>query len=120
MILVLILGNLFAPCGTYVLIFTREIHTDVKLWGEDAMKFNPDRFLEENFKKVHPYAYFPFSNGPRICLGYRYAWIVMKIFLSRFLLKYRVKTTLKYEELKFKFRLTTSLAQGARISIERR
>lgn len=99
---------------------TLENQTNKKVWGEDALKFNPDRFLEENFKKIHPYAYFPFSNGPRICVGHKYAWIVMKIFLSRFLMKYRVKTNLKYEELKFNMRLTTSIVQGAMISIERR
>jgi cytochrome P450 family 4 len=101
-------------------MFTLETQTNVEFWGEDAKQFNPDRFLEENFKKVHPYAYFPFSNGPRICLGHKYDWIVMKIFLSRFVMKYRVKTSLKYEELKYNFRLTTSLIQGARISLERR
>jgi cytochrome P450/NADPH-cytochrome P450 reductase len=41
-----------------------EVHMDKKLWGEDAREFKPERFLDED--KIHPYAYFPFSKGPRV------------------------------------------------------
>lgn len=84
------------------------------------MKFHPERFLEENMKNIHPYAYFPFSNGPRICPGMKYAQMVLKIFLSKFLLKYRVSTELKYEELDFEIEIILKIRQGYMMKVERR
>jgi hypothetical protein len=37
-----------------------------------AMKFDPDRFLDERLQKYlipNPYIFCPFNAGPRICLG---------------------------------------------------
>jgi cytochrome P450 len=109
------------PGGTNVLILPNELHTDKSVWGEDALQFNPERFTDENFKNIHPYAFLPFSNGPRICPGFKYAWIVMKVFLSRFLMKYRVTTSLKFEDLKLHMQITTELKpHGALMKVERR
>lgn len=93
---------------------------DKKYWGDDADEFNPERFSEENIKKVHPYAYLPFSKGPRMCVGHRYAWMAMKVFLSKFLMKYRVSTELKYENLEFRIMMTTVIKQGFTMKFEKR
>lgn len=116
----IIIVDLTVPKGTNIFIYVHILHTEKTIWGDDAFEFNPDRFLDENFKKIHPYAYLPFSNGSRICPGHKYAWMVMKIFISRFLMKYRVTTSLKYEDLKLNMRVTTAVEPGAIIKVERR
>lgn len=43
------------------------LHRDEKYW-EDATKFNPDRFSDENKDNITPGTYLPFGVGPRNCI----------------------------------------------------
>ncbi|KAI5888709.1 cytochrome P450 [Schizophyllum commune H4-8] len=64
------------------------MHRRTDLWGPDAGKFDPDRFIDERLGKYlthNPYIFVPFNAGPRICLGQQFAYNEMSFFLVKLL-----------------------------------
>jgi len=82
-------GDQFIPKGSIVGIFIEAIHKHPDFWPEPE-KFDPDRFLPENKKGRHHYAYLPFSLGPRQCIGNNFSLFEQRLFLTRLLQKFRV------------------------------
>nr|XP_002123140.1 cytochrome P450 4V2 [Ciona intestinalis] len=91
-------GDYMVPKGTQTVIFAHTIHHHPYVW-EDPEKFDPDRFLAENCVKRHPYAYIPFSAGPRNCIGQKFALMEEKVILSKLLHNYFVVSHDKKEDL---------------------
>jgi cytochrome P450 len=60
--------------GTYVMLFPYATHRHPEFWDEPE-RFDPDRFLPERESGRHPFAYFPFGGGQRICLGNNFAML---------------------------------------------
>lgn len=56
------------PKSTIILINIINLHRNPKIWGENVLEFEPDRFLRENVAKRPPYSYIPFSAGSRNCM----------------------------------------------------
>lgn len=67
-------GNLVIPAGSPVLLIQYVTHRHRDFW-DNPEGFDPDRFLPDQVEKRHPYAYFPFGAGPRICIGNHFAMI---------------------------------------------
>ena len=64
-----ILGNgKVLPAGSTFGIAPFFLHRNPDHW-QDPDEFIPERFLPENSNKRHPFAYVPFSAGPRNCIG---------------------------------------------------
>ena len=57
-------------------------------WGSDADRFNPDRFLPENLRKLPPHTYKPFGTGPRACIGRQFALHEIVLTLAAILHQY--------------------------------
>lgn len=108
------------PEGTNITLLAHKLHTDKRYWGADADEFNPERFTPVNIAKVHPYAFIPFSQGPRICLGHRFAWFTMKTFLSLFLRRYKVTSSLKLKDIVVQTIFTLHIDQGFMVAVEER
>ena len=63
---------------------------------ESPEQFMPNRWRDET-KKIDPYAFIPFSAGPRNCIGQHLAIIEAKIIVSEFLEKFDFKLQDGYE-----------------------
>jgi cytochrome P450 family 4 subfamily B polypeptide 1/leukotriene-B4 20-monooxygenase/phylloquinone omega-hydroxylase len=59
------IDNHVIPAGSNILIGIYSLHHNPTVWGEDHMTFKPERFTRENVEKRNPFAFCPFSAGPR-------------------------------------------------------
>ncbi|CAG9820502.1 unnamed protein product [Phaedon cochleariae] len=72
--------------GTKVMIPVLGLHLD-EYYYPDPLKWNPDRFEDRNEKFP---AYFPFGDGPRHCIGMRFAFMQVRLGLATILKNYKV------------------------------
>ncbi|KOC60363.1 Cytochrome P450 6a2 [Habropoda laboriosa] len=88
------------PKGTAVFIPLYAIHKDPNIYPNPEV-FNPERFSEEAVAARHPMAYLPFGDGPRNCIGARFAIYQTKVGLIKMLQNFKVdvceKTLIPYE-----------------------
>jgi len=82
-------GDLDIPKGMWVKPDYCAMMFHEKHWTEPE-KFNPERWKGDG-EKVDPYAYTPFSSGPRNCIGQHLAMMEAKIIVSEFLEKFDYK-----------------------------
>nr|BAL14712.1 cytochrom P450 [Phlebia brevispora] len=78
----------YVPAGVRCLYSVFIMHRRKDLWGPDADKFDPDRFLDERLHRYltpNPFIFVPFNAGPRICLGQQFAYNEASFMLIRLL-----------------------------------
>ena len=74
--------------GDTVIIPIYALHRNEQLW-DDPDAFRPDRFKDR--KAIQRYAYLPFGDGPRICIGASFALQEAVIILATLLSKFKFK-----------------------------
>jgi cytochrome P450 len=106
------------PSGIVVSLSPYVVHRDPKLWNNPEA-FDPERFNPENEKAIKDCSYFPFSAGPRSCIGEHFAMteaiLILAILSSQFRLALKPGA-----EVKIKSSITLSPLGGLPMTIERR
>ena len=85
------------PKGIECHLFIYDLHRDEEQFP-DPDKFDADRFLPEEGQKRHPFAYLPFSCGPRNCIGQRFAMLEIKSCLEEILVNFKVLPETRLED----------------------
>ncbi|XP_015782299.2 cytochrome P450 3A19-like [Tetranychus urticae] len=68
------------------------VHHDPNVYPNPT-KYDPDRWSPENASKIPKTAFIPFGYGPRICIGYRYAMLELKIYTAQIIRKFSLRST---------------------------
>ena len=74
-------GGYHLPAGAQVGLFQWVVHRDPRFY-EDPAAFQPERWTDSFRSELHPFAYFPFSGGPRRCVGDRFALLEARLVLA--------------------------------------
>lgn len=97
------LGNYTIKAGTYLrpdYFFTNFSEQ----FFPDPHKFNPNRWIEQTDLK-DPFAFTPFSAGPRNCIGQHLSMIEAKIMMCEFLNRFDYKCSIENYQPKMTFRM---------------
>jgi len=86
------------PVGAMITVAPVWVHRDPNHYGEDYMKFKPERFEKENSTGRHPFAYIPFSAGSRNCIGQKFALMEEKVVISSIIRNYEIVSLDRMEE----------------------
>jgi cytochrome P450 len=82
-------GGYLIPAGSMVLISKYVIHRHPDFW-ENPDGFDPERFTPERIAARPRHAYFPFSAGPRKCIGDGFGVLEMQMVLATVLQRYQL------------------------------
>ncbi|XP_028165227.1 cytochrome P450 6B7-like [Ostrinia nubilalis] len=86
--------NVTIPKGTLIMVSANGLHADPEYFPNPE-KFNPDRFLPENIKTLKQCTYLPFGEGPRNCIGMRFAKVQSLMGIAAFLKNFKIERSPK-------------------------
>lgn len=106
------------PKGWMALYPINVAHRDPAVYS-DPDRFDPERFGSERDEGRVPFSLVGFGGGPRVCLGYGYAQMEMKLMLS-YLLRFYQWELQPGQNLNMAYRPTLQLKDGLRVRFWRR
>jgi cytochrome P450 len=83
------IGRYFAPKGTQIMMNQWVVHRDSR-WFDDPLTFKPERWDNDLARRLPRCAYFPFGDGPRICIGNQFAMLETVLVLATITQRYRL------------------------------
>ncbi|MEW2283971.1 cytochrome P450 [Streptomyces sp. NPDC047841] len=104
--------------GAWALVLTPMLHRQPEVWGEDAERFDPDRFTPAAVRARPPHTFKPFGTGARACIGRQFALHEATLVLGLLLRRYELSADPGYR-LSVAERLTL-MPEGLRLRLERR
>ena len=84
------LGDVDVDTGSVIAMSPYIVHR-LERWWPDPESFEPDRFLAERMPGKHPFAYFPFGGGPRLCIGHNFAMLEAHLIVATVARHYRLE-----------------------------
>jgi len=84
-----VIGGYHVPAGTTVLFSPYVTHRHPRFWEHPA-QFDPERFAPERVTDRPRFAYFPFSGGPRQCIGEPFALMEAQCILAMIAQRYQL------------------------------
>ena len=78
------------PAGTMIFISPYVSHRNPAYWPEPE-QFDPQRFTPERIAGRPRHVYFPFGEGPHVCIGNHFAMMEMQLILAMTLERFRLK-----------------------------
>ncbi|KAI9552443.1 hypothetical protein GHT06_022809 [Daphnia sinensis] len=82
------IGGYVLPKGVTIGMMVYGMHHNPEVYP-DPEEFKPERFFPENSVDRHPYAFIPFSAGPRNCIGQKFAMLELKVVLAHLLRQFQ-------------------------------
>ncbi|XP_046641989.1 cytochrome P450 4C1-like isoform X2 [Daphnia pulicaria] len=113
------IGKYLIPAGCTLGCLTLATHRNPEVFP-DPLVFNPERFFADEANGRHPYAYFPFSAGPRNCIGQRFALLELKIILSSLIRRFKFEFSSDAELLIPSHQITLKSLTGINLIVSRR
>ncbi|KAI3947225.1 hypothetical protein MKX01_019878 [Papaver californicum] len=113
----------FVSAGSSVTYSIYSVGRMETIWGEDCMKFKPERWLSnDGYRFEAPkdgYKFVAFNAGPRTCLGKDLAYLQMKSVAAAILLRYRL-SLVPGHRVEQKMSLTLFMKNGLRVNLHSR
>lgn len=113
-------GQFSIPEGTQIGIDIYNMQRDVRVWGPLARSYNPEAHFGAEAPPHHPFAFVPFTKGLRMCIGYRYALLLMKLLLAKIFRSYCIRTEARLEQLQVKGNISLKLREYPLCRVQRR
>jgi cytochrome P450 len=85
-----IIGGYEVPPGSTIRMHQWVVHRDGR-WYDDPLAFDPGRWTDEFERSLPSLAYFPFSAGPRRCIGDRFAMLEARLILATIYGRYHLE-----------------------------